>query len=225
MIDTADRVADRLPWVIGGVVLASLLLMLVMFRSVLVPIKAALLTLLSIGAAYGVIVAVFQWGWGLSLLGVEEPVPIMSMVPLFLFAVLFGLSMDYEVFLMAKVRGGLPGHRRRLPQRGHGPRGHRSGDHLGRGDHGSGVPELRRHRQSTREDGRRRSGGRRHRRCHGDPDDARPRADELVRQGRVVVSGVTGANGRPTSSTGEQPAVRPSCRFLSSAHNYLVHAD
>jgi len=104
MIDTADRVADRLPWVIGGVVLASFLLMLVMFRSVLVPIKAALLTLLSIGAAYGAIVAVFQWGWGLSLLGVEEPVPIMSMVPLFLFAVLFGLSMDYEVFLMAKVR-------------------------------------------------------------------------------------------------------------------------
>jgi putative drug exporter of the RND superfamily len=104
MIDTADRVTDRLPWVIGGVVLASFLLMVVMFRSVLVPIKAALLTLLSIGAAYGVIVAVFQWGWGLSLLGVEEPVPIMSMVPLFLFAVLFGLSMDYEVFLMAKVR-------------------------------------------------------------------------------------------------------------------------
>jgi putative drug exporter of the RND superfamily len=104
MIDTADRVADRLPWVIGGVVLASFLLMVLMFRSVLVPIKAALLTLLSIGAAYGVIVAVFQWGWGLSLLGVEEPVPIMSMVPLFLFAVLFGLSMDYEVFLMAKVR-------------------------------------------------------------------------------------------------------------------------
>ncbi|OLF17773.1 MMPL family transporter [Actinophytocola xanthii] len=104
MIDTADRVATRLPWVIAGVVVASFLLLLAMFRSVLVPLKAALLTLLSVGAAYGVIVAVFQWGWGLSLLGIEEPVPIMSMVPLFLFAVLFGLSMDYEVFLMAKVR-------------------------------------------------------------------------------------------------------------------------
>lgn len=104
MIDMADRVAERLPWVVGGVVAVSFLLLVLMFRSILVPIKAAVLTLLSIGAAYGVIVAIFQWGWGLSLIGVPEPVPIMSVVPMFLFAVLFGLSMDYEVFLMAKVR-------------------------------------------------------------------------------------------------------------------------
>ncbi|MFI0408246.1 MMPL family transporter [Actinomadura sp. 3N508] len=104
MIDTADRVAARLPWVVGGIVVVSFLLLLLMFRSILVPVKAAVLTLLSIGAAYGVIVAVFQWGWGLSLLGIAEPVPIMSVVPMFLFAVLFGLSMDYEVFLMSKVR-------------------------------------------------------------------------------------------------------------------------
>ncbi|MGP4101081.1 MMPL family transporter [Nonomuraea sp. KM90] len=104
MIDMADRVTDRMPWVIGGVVTLSFFLLIAMFRSVLVPIKAALLTLLSIGAAYGVIVAVFQWGWGLSLLGVDQPVPIMSVVPMFLFAVLFGLSMDYEVFLMSKVK-------------------------------------------------------------------------------------------------------------------------
>jgi RND superfamily putative drug exporter len=58
----------------------------------------------SIGAAYGLIVAVFQWGWGLALIGIHEPAPIMSVVPMFLFAVLFGLSMDYEVFLMSRVR-------------------------------------------------------------------------------------------------------------------------
>jgi RND superfamily putative drug exporter len=104
MIDMADRVAARLPWVIGGVVLLSFLLLVLLFRSVLVPLKAALLTLLSIGVAYGVIVAVFQWGWGLTLLGVDKPVPVMSVVPMFLFAVLFGLSMDYEVFLLSRIR-------------------------------------------------------------------------------------------------------------------------
>jgi RND superfamily putative drug exporter len=100
----ADRVGTRLPYLIGGVVVVAFLLLVLMFRSILVPLKAAILTLLSIGAAYGVIVAVFQWGWGLRLLGTEEPVPIMSVVPMFLFSILFGLSMDYEVFLMSRIR-------------------------------------------------------------------------------------------------------------------------
>ncbi|HYN92966.1 MAG TPA: MMPL family transporter, partial [Pilimelia sp.] len=104
MIDMADTVAGRLPWVVFGVVLAATLLLIAMFRAPLVALKAALLTLLSIGAAYGVLVAVFQWGWGLSLLGVDKPVPILSIVPMFLFAVLFGLSMDYEVFLLSAIR-------------------------------------------------------------------------------------------------------------------------
>jgi putative drug exporter of the RND superfamily len=103
-IDMADTVTGRLPWMILGVILTAGLLMLAMFRAPWIALKAAVMTLLSIGAAYGVVVAVFQWGWGLSLLGVDKPVPIMSVVPLFLFAVLFGLSMDYEVFLLSAIR-------------------------------------------------------------------------------------------------------------------------
>ncbi len=102
--DVADRVSQRLPWFIAAVVVLSVLLLTLVFRSVLVPIKAALLNLLSIGAAYGVLVMVFQWGWGKGLIGLETTVPIVSFIPMFMFAVLFGLSMDYEVFLLSRVR-------------------------------------------------------------------------------------------------------------------------
>jgi len=102
--DIGDRVAERLPIFVVGVIGLSFLLLMIVFRSVLVPIKAALLNLLSIGAAYGVLVAVFQWGWGKELIGLESTVPIVSFIPMFMFAVLFGLSMDYEVFLLSRVR-------------------------------------------------------------------------------------------------------------------------
>jgi putative drug exporter of the RND superfamily len=103
-IDLSERVTNALPWFIGAVVLLSFLLLMVVFRSILVPLKAAVMNLLSIGAAYGVIVAIFQWGWGRSLLGIEDSIPIVSFVPMMMFAVLFGLSMDYEVFLLSRVR-------------------------------------------------------------------------------------------------------------------------
>ena len=103
-IDISERVEQRLPWFIGAVILVSVLLLMMVFRSVAVPLKAAAMNLLSIGAAYGVIVAVFQWGWGRSLFGVDESVPIISFLPMMLFAILFGLSMDYEVFLLSRVR-------------------------------------------------------------------------------------------------------------------------
>jgi len=103
-IDMSERVESRLPWFIGSVIVLSVLLLTVVFRSIAVPLKAAAMNLLSIGAAYGVIVAVFQWGWGGSLFGVEESVPIVSFLPMMLFAILFGLSMDYEVFLLSRVR-------------------------------------------------------------------------------------------------------------------------
>ncbi len=77
---------------------------MLLFRSVVVPIKAALMNLLSIGAAYGFVVAVFQWGWGASLVGIDQTVPINPFVPMMMFAILFGLSMDYEVFLLSRVR-------------------------------------------------------------------------------------------------------------------------
>ena len=102
--DLSQRVNDRLPYFIAAVVLLSFVLLTMVFRSVVVALKAALLNLLSIGAAYGVIVMVFQWGWGKSLIGLESTVPIVVFIPLFMFAILFGLSMDYEVFLLSRVR-------------------------------------------------------------------------------------------------------------------------
>jgi putative drug exporter of the RND superfamily len=102
--DIADLLAHRLPLVIGFVVGVSVLLLAMVFRSVVVPIKAAVMNLLSIGAAYGVMTAVFQWGWGTSLLGLDHAVPVSSWVPILMFTILFGLSMDYEVFLLSRVR-------------------------------------------------------------------------------------------------------------------------
>lgn len=103
-IDLGGRVADRLPLFIGCVVGLSFILLMLVFRSILVPLKAAIMNLLSIGAAYGVIVAVFEWGWGASLFGVHQSLPIVSFIPMFMFAILFGLSMDYEVFILSRIR-------------------------------------------------------------------------------------------------------------------------
>ncbi|MFB9366986.1 MMPL family transporter [Kitasatospora albolonga] len=102
--DVGRRTSERLPLLVATVLATSFLLLMLVFRSVLVPLKAVLLNLLSIGAAYGVLVAVFQWGWGGALIGLEATVPIVSFIPMFLFAILFGLSMDYEVFLLSRVR-------------------------------------------------------------------------------------------------------------------------
>jgi RND superfamily putative drug exporter len=95
--------SDRLPIFFGAVLALSFLLLMVVFRSLLVPLKAVVMNLLSIGAAYGVLVALFQWGWLSDITGVQ-PGPIESWVPMMLFAVVFGLSMDYEVFLLSRVR-------------------------------------------------------------------------------------------------------------------------
>ncbi len=101
--DFGTAIADKLPLFIGVVVLLSALLLMAVFRSVLVPLKAVVMNLLSIGAAFGLIVAVFQWGWGASLIGVDSTGPIISFFPIFLFSIIFGLSMDYEVFLMSRI--------------------------------------------------------------------------------------------------------------------------
>jgi RND superfamily putative drug exporter len=104
IIDLADVVRDQMVTVMAAVVGVSLLLLVIAFRSILVPVKAALMNLLSIGASYGLVVAVFQWGWGIELLGLDQPAPIVSFVPLFMFALVFGLSMDYEVFLLSRIK-------------------------------------------------------------------------------------------------------------------------
>jgi RND superfamily putative drug exporter len=101
--DFGDAISEKLPLFIGVVVLLSALLLMIVFRSILVPLKAMVMNLLSIGAAFGLIVAVFQWGWGDSIIGIDGTGPIISFFPVFLFSIVFGLSMDYEVFLMSRI--------------------------------------------------------------------------------------------------------------------------
>jgi putative drug exporter of the RND superfamily len=101
--DMSQYMSERMPVFFGAVLALSFLLLMIVFRSLLVPLKAVVMNLLSIGAAYGVIVALFQWGWLSDLTGVQ-PGPIEAWVPMMLFAVVFGLSMDYEVFLLSRVR-------------------------------------------------------------------------------------------------------------------------
>ncbi|HEX4669785.1 MAG TPA: MMPL family transporter [Solirubrobacterales bacterium] len=103
-IDLASQIADKLPLMIAIVVALSFFVLLIAFRSLLVPIKAAAMNLISVAAAYGVVTAVFQLGWGSSLIGLDHSIPIVSFVPLLMFAILFGLSMDYEVFLLTQMR-------------------------------------------------------------------------------------------------------------------------
>jgi putative drug exporter of the RND superfamily len=103
-IDLANQISEKLPLMIAIVVALSFLVLLVAFRSLLVPIKAAAMNLISVAAAYGVVTAVFQLGWGSSLIGLDHSIPIVSFVPLLMFAILFGLSMDYEVFLLTQMR-------------------------------------------------------------------------------------------------------------------------
>ena len=103
-VDSSSQLSGRLPLVVGVVVILSFLLLMAVFRSIAVPIKAAIMNLLSVGAAYGVIVAVFQWGWLGAFFGIGKTGPIDTWVPLMMFTILFGLSMDYEVFLLSRVR-------------------------------------------------------------------------------------------------------------------------
>jgi putative drug exporter of the RND superfamily len=103
-IDFADINARTLPWFIAVVLLAAFVLLALIFRSILVPLKAVLVNLLSVGAAYGVVVAVFQWGWLSQVFGLGDPGPVEPWVPMMLFAITFGLSIDYEVFLLSRIR-------------------------------------------------------------------------------------------------------------------------
>ncbi len=102
--DTSAYLSARLPWVIGLVVMLAFLLLVAVFRSIAIPLKAAAMNLLSMGAAYGVIVAVYQWGWLASIFGVSRAGPIDPWIPLMMFTIVFGLSMDYEVFLLSRMR-------------------------------------------------------------------------------------------------------------------------
>lgn len=103
-MDLTAVIGERLPYFILGVVTLSGMLLMIAYRSIVIPVKAAAMNLLSIAAAYGVVVAVFDWGWGAEWIGLDELVPIETFIPMMMFAVLFGLSMDYEVFLLTAFR-------------------------------------------------------------------------------------------------------------------------
>ena len=104
LLDLADLIGKRLPLIIAVVVGLSMRLLLIAFRSVVAPLQAALVNLLSVGAAYGIVTALFQEGHGASLIGLDGAIPVVSYVPMMLFAILFGLAMDYQVFLLSRVR-------------------------------------------------------------------------------------------------------------------------
>jgi putative drug exporter of the RND superfamily len=103
-IDMSEKLSDALPKFIGIVIGLTFILLLIVFRSILVPVKAAIAILISILASLGVVVAVFQWGWGASAIGVSEKMPLVAFLPVLMFAILFGLSMDYEVFILSRIR-------------------------------------------------------------------------------------------------------------------------
>jgi putative drug exporter of the RND superfamily len=103
-VDLADKISSRLVLTIAVVVALSFVLLMLAFRSIVIPLTAGLMNLVSIGAAFGVVTAVFEKGWGAGVIGLENEVAIVSFVPLMMFAILFGLSMDYEVFLMTHIK-------------------------------------------------------------------------------------------------------------------------
>ena len=103
-VDLAAEISGRLIITIAVVVCLSIVLLLLAFRSIVIPLTAGLMNLVSIGAAFGVVTAVFEKGWGVSIVGLDDAVPIVSYVPLMMFAILFGLSMDYEVFLITHIQ-------------------------------------------------------------------------------------------------------------------------
>ncbi|MGA1352951.1 MAG: MMPL family transporter, partial [Ilumatobacteraceae bacterium] len=103
-VDFSGYLADRLPTFFAVVLALSFVLLMAVFRSLLVPLKAVIMNLLSIGSAYGAVVAVFQWGWGSALVGLGGSAPIDPWLPVMMFAIVFGLSMDYEVFLLSRVK-------------------------------------------------------------------------------------------------------------------------
>ncbi len=104
LVDLGDAIQARLPYAIAAVCLAAFVLLMLIFRSLAIPAKAVVMNLLSISAAYGVVVAAFQWGWLAHLFGLGAPIDVVAFVPLLMFALLFGLSMDYELLLLTRIR-------------------------------------------------------------------------------------------------------------------------
>ena len=194
--DFATVLTSKLPLFIGVVVLMSFLLLAVVLRSLLVPLKAAIMNLLSIAAAFGILTAVFQWGWLGDLFGVSRPGPVEAFLPVMLFAILFGLSMDYEVFLVMRIHEEWlrSGDNHEAVRAGSRRRRHH---HRGRRDHDRGVRLVhlgrRAHHQGVRPGPGRGDLRRRGHHPHG----IGARADAPDGQGELVVPGLA----RPRAAT------------------------
>ena len=204
-VDMSQYMSERMPIFFGAVLTLSFLLLMLVFRSLLVPLKAVIMNLLSIGAAYGVIVALFQWGWLSDLTGVQ-PGPIEAWVPMMLFAVVFGLSMDYEVFLLSRDPGGVAPHRRQPHVGGRRPGGHRQGHHRRRRDHGRRLRQLHaRVRAHDEDDGHRPGRGHPPRR-HDRPHAARARHHGAARRPQLVAARAGSTGSSRTSTSKATPA-------------------
>ena len=192
--DFSEVLTGKLPLFIAVIVGLGFLLLLVAFRSIVVPLTAAVMNLLAAGASFGVVVAFFQFGWGSEALGLGRPGPIEAFLPVLMLAILFGLSMDYQVFLVSRMHEEWV-HTREQPARGHHRPGlDRPGDHRRRDHHDLRVPGLRVRRPAGHRRVRHRPGERRvHRRVHP-AYGTRPGADAPVRQRELVAarSGWTG---------------------------------
>ncbi len=200
-VDFASLTAERLPLLLVGVLTLSFLLLLVGFRSIAVAAQAILLNLLSVGAAYGIVVAVFQWGWGAGLTGATTA-PVAPWIPTMLFAITFGLSMDYEVFVIGAIRDARAGHgddRQAVVDGLASTAGVISGR---RPDHGAGVRQLRDLQQPGSEGHRSRVGGRHRGGRFAHPPADRPGPHDHPGAGGVVVPALAG----PLPATGRQPA-------------------
>ena len=191
-VDLADGISSRLMLVILAVIALSFVVLLTAFRSLVVAAQAAVANVLSVAAAFGVLTAVFQWGWGLSLVGLDTARgtdPIASYVPLMMFAVLFGLSMDYQVFLISQIEHHRAAGEDARAGGGRRTRDGRAGDRRRRADHDVRLRELHPQRRSDREAVRGRALGRR-RACRHDRAPARAGAARARRRGKLVDSGL-----------------------------------
>jgi hypothetical protein len=218
-VDTNEDMASRLPLLIGGVVGLSFLLLLTVFRSVAVAIKAAVLNLLSLAAAYGVVALVLQGGWAGRLIGIDTPTPLPAFIPVLMFAVLFGLSMDYEVFLLTRIRERWLRTGDNCAQRDRGAwPGRPAVVTAGGGDHDRGVRRVRAEPGDLPQGDRGRDGGGDPYRRDGRTDAAGARGDAAARPGELVAAGLAGpdpAAGAGRGCRGPRGTGRASCRPAS----------
>ena len=214
-LDLAREISNQLPVVVLAVLALSFVLLAMAFRSLVLPLQAIAMNLLSVGAAYGLIVAVFQWGWGEQLLGFTSEGHIAVFVPLFLFSILFGLSMDYEVFLLSRIREEYLRYRGQRAGGGPWPREHGTHDHLGGAGDGHGVRGLRGRPAGPLQGDGPRPGRRRPDRRDAGPDDPGAGRDAPGRQVQLVDA----ADARPLAAgdraRGARIPPRPPARTAS----------